>query len=639
VTGFSRLQGENLNGAWGTELAVDQLRRVLDDDQVRDLIPSYPGQNLAAQTPATAALMDLLAALTAIGQELDAILGSVGRFRGSNNWVVSGSRTATGYPLLANDMHLGFSQPPVWYEMHLVGGRFNVRGVFFPGLPLAMSGNNGHIAWGPTYLTADDTDFYVEEVNPRDSTVYRYRDQWLPFTEREEIIQVKDSEPVVFTVRSTVHGVVINDLEELARDSGQPIAMRWSGQDISDEATAFLKLNLAGNWDDFSAAAALFAVPGQNMVYADREGNIGWRPFVRIPIRQGGASLRLLPGASGKYDWQGYLPFEELPYLYNPPGGYIATANNPTFDDAFPTYISAYWEQPFRVDRIAELLAAREDHTPETFMAIQNDVLSNAARELVPLLLDAYAEPDSGRHLPAPVADALALLGQWDYRMTTESAAATIFVAWFEQLKEVIYRDELDRAGQHTYALFLRSGFVSKSLHHLFRQSSSPWFDNVNTPELEDRAAASRQALEGAVAQLGEQSGGPPAHWTWGRLHTLTHPHALAGGGRLGKFLNAWLDLNVGTFPAPGSDRTVNAINYRPHEGFASNWGPSQRSIVDLADPDNSRMVLPTGQSGNPFSRHYRDQAELYNAGRYRPVDFTREAVERAAVSTLILQP
>ena len=272
-------------------------------------------------------------------------------------------------------------------------------------------------------------------------------------------------------------------------------------------------------------------------------------------------------------------------------------------------------------------------------MAIQNDVLSNSARELVPLLLDAYAEPDSGRHLPVPVADALALLGQWDYRMTTESAAATIFVAWFEQLKDVIYRDELDRAGEQTYALFLRSGFVSKSLHHLFRQSSSPWFDNVNTPELEDRAAASRQALEGAVAQLGEQLGDRPTHWTWGRLHTLTHPHALARAGRLGKFLNAWLDLDVGTFPAPGSDRTVNAINYRPQEGFASNWGPSQRSIVDLADPDNSRMVLPTGQSGNPFSPYYRDQAALYNAGRYRPVDFTREAVERAAVSTLILQP
>ncbi len=476
-------------------------------------------------------------------------------------------------------------------------------------------------------------------MNPRDSTTYRYRDRWLPFTEREEIIQVKDGDPVVITVRSTVHGVVINDLEDLARQTGQPITMRWSGQDFSDEATAFLKLNLAENWADFSAAAALFAVPGQNMVYADREDNIGWRPFVRIPLREGGASLRLLPGASGEYDWRGYLPFEELPYSYNPPEGYIATANNPTFDEAFPTYISAYWAQPFRADRITELLAAREDHTPETFMVIQNDVLSNSARDLVPVLLEAYADAADDLNIPLQVADALDQLRQWDYRMTTESTAATIFVAWYEQLKETIYRDELDRAGEHTYSLFLRSGFVSKSLHHLFKQGDSPWFDNVNTPALEDRAAASRQALEVAVAQLHSALGRRRAAWGWGKRHTLTHPHALSGGGRLGKFLNGWFALNVGTFPAPGSGRTVNAINYRPQEGYSSNWGPSQRSIVDLADPDNSRMVLPTGQSGHPFSPHYRDQAELYNAGQYRPVDFTRAAVERATVSTLTLKP
>ncbi|MCH7486302.1 MAG: penicillin acylase family protein, partial [Proteobacteria bacterium] len=181
-----------------------------------------------------------------------------------------------------------------------------------------------------------------------------------------------------------------NDLEDLARQTGQPIAMRWSGQDISDEATAFLKLNLAGNWADFSAAAALFAVPGQNMVYADREGNIGWRPFVRIPIRQGGASLRLLPGASGKYDWQGYLPFEELPYLYNPPEGYIATANNPTFDDAFPTYISAYWEQPFRVDQRQKMRQHAKQH--------HQDGGAQGAGPMGRAGLDAHESVDERRH-------------------------------------------------------------------------------------------------------------------------------------------------------------------------------------------------------------------------------------------------
>lgn len=636
VCGFDRLMAEDLNTAWGRELAITRLLESFGDEDSRDLFPARPTGFIP---PFIASPGSLLEEVSSVGEELGVILCSGTGLRASNNWVVSGSRSTTGGPFLANDMHLGYSQPPVWYEMHLVGGRFNVRGLCFPGVPIVVVGHNEHIAWGFTNLMTDDTDFYLEQVNPEDSTNYLHRGKWVPFNEREEVIQVKDGDPVTFTVRETVHGIIIHDISDIASRSDQLIAMRWTGQDITDDITPFLKLNLARNWDDFTAAARGYATPGQNVVYADREGNIGWRPFVRIPIRRGAEYLTVLPGASGEYDWQGYVPLEEMPFLYNPPSGYIATANNDIVGNDFPYYVTAYWALPYRVQRISELLADSREHDLESLMAIQNEALSVQARELVPILVAACEDSAGRQDLEPLVAKSLDLLIKWDYVMDTESAAATIFTAWFEHLKEAIYKDEMDKAGEEIYAHYLRTGFATKSIAYLLLKEASPWFDNVNTPDVEDRDTVIRWALAAAVEELRGKLGKRVRTWTWGRIHTLTHPHALAGGGRLGKFLDWWLDLNVGPFPVPGSGSTVNAINYRTRKPYVSNWGPSERSIIDLSNLDNSRMILPTGQSGHPFSRHYRDQAELYNTGQYRTVDFSREAVERNAHCTLVLQP
>ncbi|UCD37470.1 MAG: penicillin acylase family protein [Fidelibacterota bacterium] len=635
--GFARFMGEDLNTAWGKELAVNRLLEIFDEQMARDLFPALSPENapIALSSLESGALVE---AIGDVQREINAVLGNFTGLRASNNWTVSGTRT-DNLPLLANDMHLGYSQPPVWYELHMVGGRFNVRGVAFPGVPAIMSGHNEHIAWGTTNVEADDTDFYLEKVNPDDSSTYLYQGRWEPFEVREEVIQVRDAEPVTFQVRETVHGVIINDFHHVARLSDQPIAMRWSGQDNSDEVTAFLELNRATNWNEFSAAAAHFAVPGQNMIYADRAGNIGWRPFLRVPIRKGASSLRVLPGASGEYDWEGYVPFEEMPYLYNPPQGHVATANHQSITEDFPYYVTHYWVHPYRIRRIVEMLEAQDEHSMETLMAIQNDVLSVRARDLLPVLLAANEQPAGDEDNLQSMNDALEILRQWDYVMDAESPAATIFANWVKHLTEAIYKDEMDQAGDKVYEHFLSAGFVAKSLAHLLTREDSPWFDDVRSGDVETREDIIRRALETTVGDLTEGLGPKASKWTWGRLHTLTHSHILVGDGAVVKFLNWWLGLNVGPFPMSGSGYTVSAVDYSSSEPFISRSGPSQRSIIDLSNLDNSRMVLPTGQSGHPFDRHYNDQAEPFNAGEYRRVDFSREAVEHNAYSTLILQP
>jgi penicillin amidase len=642
--GFARLQGEDLNNAWVEELAVSSLLEIFEGNMADDLFPGVSGTDILSITPLPDALDPLLEATESVQRDLRAALGNMTGFKASNNWNVSGTRTGN-LPLLANDMHLGYSQPPVWYELHLVGGRFNVRGVAFPGIPAIMSGNNDHIAWGTTNVGADDSDFYVEQINPDDTTTYLYKGEWIPFNIRQEAIEVRDADPVMFTVRETVHGVIINDFNALARQTDQPIAMRWSGHDVSDEITAFLKLNLATNWDDFTNAASYFAVPGQNMIYADREGNIGWRPFLKVPIRKGGSTLRILPGASEEYDWRGYVPFEEMPYIYNPLSGYIATSNQQTISSDFPYYVTHYWLPEFRYRRIAEMLAVSNEHSVESMMNIQTDVLSVQARDILPILLAAFPEAAT-QDLDSGILDALTILREWNYVMDAGATAPALFITWIEQLKRAIYKDEMDRARDNLYEHFLNTSFDTKSLAKLITDKSSPWYDNVNTPDREDHDpdredhdAIIRLALGNTIEDLTERLGKKSAKWTWDSLHTLSHMHRIVGDDALGKFLNWWLGLNVGPFPMNGSSNTVNAIGHSYKDPNISEAGPSERSIIDLSDWDNSRMVIPTGQSGHPFDRHYQDQAELYNQGQYRQVHFSREAVEENAYSTLILQP
>ncbi|MCH8327229.1 MAG: penicillin acylase family protein, partial [Candidatus Marinimicrobia bacterium] len=554
-----------------------------------------------------------------------------------NNWVLAGSRSETGYPLLANDTHMGFVQPAKFMEMHLQGGRFNVRGVYLAGIPIAVMGNNADIAWGMTVVTVDDMDFFVEQVNPENSGEYLYKGAWLPFDTRQEVIAVRGGESVTLTVRQTVHGVIINDLHPLLKGSASPVAMRWTGQDNVDIAGAMLAINLAHDWQSFSEGVRNFNAPGQNIIYADRQGNIGWRMAAQVPIRKDADRLLLRPGASGEYDWQGTIPFEEMPFLYNPPEGYIATANHNTLADDYPYYISRYWAGPYRINRIRELLEATEKHSLESMAAIQNDNRSDYAAQLMPTLLAAFEFSDPANALQV---EAVEILRQWDFEMSADEIAPTLFSAWLVALIEGIYGDEMETVGSGLQRGYLKSpGVLRQNLLRLMENGQSPWFDNTITPAMEDRDAVVRQALAVAMSDLTTRLGRDMSRWQWAKLHSVTYSHALSEDKKYGDFLKSWLNLDIGPFGVSGSPTTANAQAYKLYNPFEVTNGPSYRALYDLGDLDHSKIILPTGQSGNPMDRHYGDQTPLYNSGSYRSVAFTDEAVAAATVSTLVLRP
>ncbi len=634
VAAYARLLAHELQSAYLAEVVQSLAAGKLGSGLMAGLLPEDENGLSAGERNHP---LQALEHFSAVSREVREVLGTSSGMGGSNNWVVAGSRTESGLPLLANDPHLGFTQPGKWMEMHLVGGPFNVRGMFLAGIPLAILGHNAHIAWGVTNISTDDIDFFVEEVNPDDPGQYRHKGVWRDFISRQETLHPKGGDAVAFTVRETVHGVIISDLHPLLRDSDRPVAMRWSGQDVSDIFSAFTQLNLAENWDQFSDALRTHGVPGQNFVYADRQGNFGWRPAVHLPIRKGADRLLLRDGASGEWDWQGYVPFDEMPYLYNPPEGYIATANNKTVGEDFPHYISRYWADPSRINRIRELLGAREKHTMASLAEIQNDVLSDFARQMIPYLVGAFSTMSPAGKLAA---EAIDLLDRWDFTMRVDAPEPAIFQAWVIALAKGVFSDELTAISPALPEAYLNAPYiVRRNLRRLMDEADSPWFDDQGTEAREDRDAIIRQALYPAVAALEQDLGSHPARWEWGRLHTLTHPHDLSGDEKFGGFLNWWLDLDVGPFPAAGAATTINALANNMLAPYAVKSGPSFRAIYDLADWDNSRIILPAGQSGNPLDPHYRDQAALYNRGDYRPVAFSPEAVDEATVSTLILRP
>ncbi len=635
MVGYARLMGHDLTLAWMPEAVFSKVYTVLGKKMAAELYPVYPDNQpyIVPQSPEVfSALADDLFKRE---REVRTITGAVGSHIGSNSWVVSGRRTKSGKPILCNDPHLGFTQPPVWYEMHLVGGRFDVSGVTLAGIPLVIIGQNARIAWGYTNVMTDDMDFYIEKTDPNRPDQYFYDGRWRDMEIYQEIISVKGGTPVTLKIRETVHGPVISDIHPLFADT-VAVAMEWVGNFMTNEVQALYELNLAQNWDEFSQAVSKFAVPGQNMIYADVDGNIGWRPAVWLPIRAEGTGLVPLPGDDPKWDWKGFVPFKEMPYLFNPPQGFIATANNKTIGkDKFPYYISAYWEPPSRIARITEMLEQLNQATVEDMEAIQNDVVSVFARDALPLMLKGL----SGRDDLTPLAQqAEELLKNWDFNHPVASVPASIFNMFWVKFVENVYGDEMQLLGPEFMKGFLKLANLSyRNGLFLLRQGQSLWFDDVRTfDKKETLGDILARSLNQAVAELSRRKGKDMKRWQWGDLHQLVHPHPM---GQV-KLLDKLLHLNVGPFPAPGTGTTVNNMEYKLTDPFAVVLGPSVRRIVDFAEFRTGVLsVLPTGQSGNPLSPHYQDQAPLYNTGTYRLFPTDETLIRNSGYNRLLLQP
>ena len=566
---------------------------LLDDEWMRSVAPAtrpptpVSGTSSRGQWSSLDGSFGLLAALGFNGEEI-----------GSNSWVVGGSRTKSGKPLLANDPHLGLRTPSVWYLARLEAPGLSVSGATLPGVPGVIIGHNARIAWGLTSVEPDVQDLYLEDAEAILQT-------------RTERIKVRGSDDVVLEVRSTRHGPIVTDVLGGAAALGQPVALAWTGLDPGDTtAEAFLGINQASNWDEFLAAARHLHAPAQNLVYADVDGHIGYTTTGAIPIRPRSDGLLPVSGA-GPDDWSGYIPFEDLPRVLDPPRDYVATANNRVVSMQYPWPMACEWPEPYRADRITKRILAAGRLGIEEMRATQLDRHSEQADELLPLLLDTVPPDGNAR-------DALARLKAWDREFAPDSVPASIYAAWYTALSSMP-EDEL--AGVPSGSV--RSRFVINAL-----RSDSPWCDDVRTPRRETCADFKAKTLAQAIAELRRRLGADPSAWRWERLHIARFPHGVFDAVPV---LKRFFSLETGQ---GGDASTVNVGAYRRDGSYVMSDGPGYRQIVDLSDLSKSVFVNTTGQSGNVFSDRYRDLLPLWRRGEY-----LRPAGEPASRLTLLPRP
>jgi penicillin amidase len=545
---WAKAMAWDLGGNMDAELERAVLARTLGAERVAELFPSYPADNpvivtgpyASAEgglTANAAVLTDALPGLTQVAariENLNTILDGELEGIGSNNWVVSGSRTATGAPLLADDMHLGLRIPSIWFEngLHCApvseACPIEVVGYSFASLPGVVVGHNNDIAWGVTNVGPDVQDLYVERLNPDNPNQYEVNGKWVDMTIVEETIQVAGGEPVQLTVRYTRHGPILSDVDEayggLAAAQGEgakdryAVSVRWTALDPATIIRSAVKIDRAHNWDEFRAALRDWDVPSQNFVYADRQGNIGYQTPGRIPIRAHGDGTLPVPGWTDEFEWMGYIPFEDLPSAFNPAQGFIATANNAVIGEGYPYLITADWDYGYRARRIVDLLAATPKVSAEDIQRIHGDDFNAIGPLLVPLLESLEFDEDQ-----APLAERVKLLHGWDFQNTMVSAPAALFNAFWRHLLLSTFGDELPP----NWIPESSQGFTV--MRHLVKEPANPWWDDTRTATLETRDDIFESALAEAVAEVEAQLGKDAARWTWGALHTTTFENESLG--------------------------------------------------------------------------------------------------------------
>ncbi len=593
-----------------------------------------PPEGVPAAAKNTAAAPQPMAALAAWNEALFEVTRKLSPALGSNSWVLNGGRTVSGKALLANDPHIGFTNPSVWYEAHLVYGDVNHYGHYFPLIPLALTAHTEKIAWGLTMFSNDDVDFYRETFDPNNPDRVMHQGEYTDVKRETARIKVRFGRDVDAEIRVTPHGPVVTDLFRILNGhNGPDISMSWVWQQVPyTDLIALHRMNTARTYDEFAAAMPLITSPGLNVSYADADGNIAWWAAGKIVLRPGHVNGKtLLDGASGKDEITGYAPFGDNPHLKNPPRGHIVTANNlPTMNLYGGKLLDGYWQPSDRAVRITDRLESAPKWDAESAMALQNDDYAATADAMLGVILPAVKARQDGR---TPLeSGAASLLESWDRRHGISSAGALVFHYLCDRITVEALQDELGPELLNNYFDTADQWICLKSL---LQNPDSPFWDRTGTPEVETRDTVIADAFSGAVAELRRDHGDAPGQWQWGRAHTVTYSHPfgyLPGAGRL---------FNIGPLPSPGAYHTINNM---VHMGGRGNYGviagPSTRRVVDFStSPPQAWMVLPTGNSGQLKSPHYDDQARMFLEGRNRRVHFLREDVEKSKRHELRLLP
>jgi penicillin amidase len=624
---LARLMSWDLNLSWWTDLTLGAIAEKVGLERALDIMPSDP-PTVEPLVPAAEwrTYAGLGTGFLHTAQEFRRFQGAPGILGGSNAWVVGPSKSATGKVILANDTHLQLQCPSRFYELHLRAPGYDVGGFSIPGIPAVVVGRNARIAWGLTNVMADDADFYIERIDSTDTTRYMSADGWKRLAIHEEEIVVKGDTAVSVIVRSTHHGPIVTDIHTMLKKATSPFvaSMRWTGLDVSDQINAFNRINRAGSWQEFTAGVREFTGPGQNFIYGDIDGNIGYWCGVRLPIRGKQNSTLPLPGWDPSADWKGFVPFEQLPHRFNPPEGYIASANNKLVDDSYPYHISDLWEPPSRIIRLRDVLGAEGTFTAADFARLQNDRMSPHAQQIVPFILAAFRDstPDF------PERDLVfSYLRNWNFTFAPEDIPTSIYQQFFVRLLKNTYEDEMGEELFHDFVILVNVPI--RVTTRLLADSTSRWFDDIRTEQIETRDDIVRRSLREAVRALQTRFGPEMKTWRWGEMHTVTLNHPFG--------LRKPLDrvFSIGPFPYGGGSTSLVSGEYSFNNPFEVTVGASLRQIVDFNRPGEVLSILPTGQSGQVLHRHYDDQTHLWLNGMYR----TFRATPDGSWETLRLEP
>lgn len=630
-----KMMAWELNMSWWTDLTFSELIQKLGEKKALEILPDYPENAPTIIADNFKYLSAINSSLVETDKAFRNFIGWTGTHIGSNNWVVNANKSTSGKPIIANDPHLAFSAPGKWFAATVNSKEgWETSGVTLPGVPGIVIGKGENISWVLTNVMNDDADFYIEKLDSSDSK-YFVDGQWRDLRIIKDTIKVKNGKDRVIEIKETHRGPIISDIHTFnfiyntAESEFPPISMKWLGNEFSDEMLGFYKINKAKNWNQFREGVKYFGIPGQNFVYADTTGNIGYIMGARIPLRKKNNPTLVFDGTNTENDWQGYVPVEEIPVVLNPKENFIASANNKILKD-FKYHISNLWEPSSRIDRIYELLNSKEKHSAEDFKKYQMDITSPYAKLITSHIVKAF---EGIKINDNNLKTAIELLSEWDFNLNKQSQTPSIYVVTLKYLLHNIYYDEL---GDDLFNRFVFLANVPfRSLLRVLDKPESLIFDDISTAKTESKNEIIRKSLADALTFLEENLGKDLTNWQWGRLHTVTFKHAFSGNFSL---LDKY--INIGPYEIGGDGTTINNTEYPfsesidkypmfSHSEFENILGPSMRYIYDFAKPDQYYLILTTGQSGNVMSDNYRDQTPYWLQGKYMLIKTDESSIRK----------
>lgn len=656
---WPRVMAWDLGGNLEAEIARAVLGQHLTPERVEQLFPPMPddrpvivesGQQASPDAVRVAVPDRAIPALVSAQRGVDLLAETTGggfEGIGSNNWVVGGSFTESGLPLLANDTHLGIQMPSIWYAngLHCVevspGCPFGVVGFSFPGTPAVVIGHNEHVAWGVTNQAADTQDLFIERLNPDDGSLYELDGEWVEFEVITETIEVAGGEDVTFEVRVSRHGPVISgtflEEEALAGSStvvapdDHVVALAWKALEPSTIIDAFVGINIATNHEEFSAAVALWDIAPQNLVYADVEGNIAYHATGELPVRASGDGRYPVPGWDREHDWTGSVARSEMPAMLNPPQGFIQTANQAIMRPGAAPFIGSDSAHGYRAERIAEMILDGEPHGVASMQTMQIDSRDGSAEFVVPLLL---AVDPRGNTAVQSLQERLRgwSTGDDPLQASGKSSGAAVYMATWRHLLANTFHDELPEdywpGGGSRWFEVMRG---------LVENPEDPFWDDLGTAGTETMEQILFDSMLDAHRELTELLGPDTDDWAWGAIHIAHFENQTLGQSGIGPI--EWLFNRTAPAEVGGSESLVNAVGWDTSVSYVVDWVPSQRMVVDLSDLDSSSFVHTTGQSGHAFHPNYGSMIEMWVEGAHGPMPFTRMAVESVSADVLTLLP